>query len=116
VVGEIAIFAGVLVVAAVLAVWLIRREDVHLRRESQRYRELRLEGIEELRRPGHGDPYPEEPSGGSRWMREPDGRVADADRVLYEELERARRHTRQARSARSRRRSVSRAKGTECLL
>lgn len=113
--AEIASFAGVLVVAAALAVWLIRREDARLRRESQRYRELRLEGIEVLRRPHRGDPYPEEPPVGGGWMREPDGRLADADQVLHEELERARRHTRVLR-ARSRRRSITRAKGAECLL
>lgn len=115
-VGEIVIFAAVLVVAAVLAVWLIRREDTRLRRKSQRYRELRLEGIEELRRADRGDPYPEEPPAQGGWMREPDGRRADADRVLHEELERARRHTRHVRRARSRRRSISRGKGAECLL
>jgi hypothetical protein len=90
----------------------LRREDTRLRRISRRYRELELEGIEELRR---GDPYPEERVGGS-WMREPDGSAADADRVLHEELERARRHTRRLGSARASRRSMTRAKGAECLL
>lgn len=109
----LAITALVLLAAAVLAGALIRREDARLRRESQRYRELELEGIEELRR---GDPYPEERIIDGGWMREPDGRRADADRVLHEELERARGHTRRKRSARSRTRSLRRGKGAECLL
>lgn len=112
-IGEIAIFAGVLVLGAALAVWLVRREDMNLRRQSQRYRELQLEGIEQL---GRRDPYPEEPAVDGAWMREPNGSRANADRVLHEELERARRHTRHVRSTRSRRGSRSRAKGAECLL
>jgi hypothetical protein len=101
----------------VLAVWLIRREGTNLRRRSRRYRELELEGIEELRAGDTGDRmYPEAPAVGGAWMREPDGRAADADRVLHEELERAREHTRRVRSARSQRRSIKRAKGAECLL
>jgi hypothetical protein len=110
----VAITALVLLVVAVLAVWLIRREGVHLRRRSRRYRELELEGIEELR--SHDVAYPEEPVVEGAWMREPDGRPADADRVLREELARARSHTRRVRSARSRRSSITRGKGAECLL
>jgi hypothetical protein len=87
------------------------RENRRLRRLARRYRELELEGIEELRRV---DPYPEDRIEGG-WLREPDGSRADADRVLHEELERAREHTRRLR-ARSRRRSITRAKGAECLL
>jgi hypothetical protein len=110
----VAIGVVLLVVVAVLTVWLIRREDTRLRRKSQRYRELKLEGIEELRR---GDPYPEEPPvHGGGWMREPDGRRANADRVLHDELERAREHTRRLRRARSRTRSIRRGKGAEWLL
>jgi len=98
----------------VFAGWLIRREGINLRRRSRRYRELELEGIEELRA---GDRvYPEEPAVSGAWMREPDGRPADADRVLHEELERAREHTRRVRGARSQTRSIKRAKGAECLL
>jgi hypothetical protein len=88
--GEIAAIALVIVVAAALA-WLALREDARLKARARRYRQLELEGIEELRR---GDPYPEEPPvEGGGYLREPDGRRADSDRVLREELERARDHT-----------------------
>jgi hypothetical protein len=98
----------------VLAGWLIRREGMQLRRRSRRYRELELEGIEELRA---GDRvYPEAPVVDDRWMREPDGRPADANRVLREELARAREHMRRVRLARSRSRAIRRGKGAECLL
>ena len=40
------------------------------------------------------------------FLREPDGRAADADRVLRDELARAREHTR----------TTWRGKGAECLL
>jgi hypothetical protein len=110
----VAITLLVAVLAAVLAVSLIRREGEGLRRRSRRYRELELEGIEELRTRDMA--YPEEPAVDGVWMREPDGRPADANRVLRKELERARRHTRRARSARSRSRSATRGKGAECLL
>jgi hypothetical protein len=110
----VAITALVVLVVAVLVVWLIRREGRRLRRRSRRYRELELEGIEELR--SSDRMYPEEPVANGLWMREPDGRPADADQVLHEELERAREHTRRVRSARSRRRSMTRGKGAECLL
>ena len=109
----VAIAVLVVLVAAVLAGLLIRGEDANLRRAARRYRELELEGIEELPR---GDPYPEVRAVEGGWMREPDGRRADADRVLYDELARAREHTRRVRSARSRTRSIRRWKGAECLL
>lgn len=110
----VAITAVVVLLATVLAVLLIRREGAGLRRRSRRYRELELEGIEELR--SADVIYPEEPAVDSAWMREPDGRPADANRVLREELARAREHTRRVRSARSRTRPMWRGKGAECLL
>jgi hypothetical protein len=112
VIEGVAIAVLVMLLAAVLGVFLIRREGARLRRRSRRYRELELEGIEELRA---GDRmYPEEPIVDGGWMREPDGRPADADRVLREELERAREYTRRLRIARSR--PTRRGKGAECLL
>jgi hypothetical protein len=109
----VAITALVLLMVGALAVWLIRREGVRLRRRSRHYRELELEGIEELR--SHDVAYPEEPVVEGAWMREPDGRPADADRVLHEELERAREHTRRVRGTRSRR-QITKGNGAECLL
>jgi hypothetical protein len=110
----LAITVLVLVVVVVLAVWLIRREGAWLRWRSRRYRELELEGIEELR--SRDRMYPEEPAVDGGWMREPDGRPADADRVLQEEMTRAREHTLRLRTARTRKRAIRRAKGAECLL
>jgi hypothetical protein len=110
----IAITALVVLLAAVIAGAMIRREGIRLRRRSRRYRELEFEGIEELR---SGDRvYPEEPVVDGHWMREPDGRPADATRVLREELIRAREHTRRVRTARSRSGWIRRGKGAECLL
>jgi len=110
----VAITVLVVSLAAVFTMWLIRREGAGLRRRSRRYRELELEGIEELR--ARDRMYPEAPVVEGGWMREPDGRPADADRVLHEELERAREHTRRRRRARSRTRTMWRGKGAECLL
>jgi hypothetical protein len=110
----VAIAVLVMVLAVVLAVFLVRREGAHLRRRSRRYRELELEGIEELR--SRDRMYPELPAVDGGWMREPDGRPADAERVLREELERAREHTRRRRMARARTRQMRRGKGAECLL
>jgi hypothetical protein len=110
----VAIAVLVLLVGGTVAVLLIRREGARLRRRSRRYRELELEGIEELR--FRDRMYPEEPVVDGGWMREPNGRPADADRVLHEELARAREHTRRVRSARSRRRRITRGTGAECLL
>ena len=99
--GEIAVIPLLVVVAAALA-WSVLREDARLRGRARRYRQLELEGIEQLRR---GDPYPEEPAvEGGGYLREPDGRRVDCDRVLREELERAREH------------AIRRRKGTACLL
>ena len=111
--GELAAIALPIVALAGLA-WALLREDARLRRRARRYRQLELEGIEQLRR---GDPYPEDPRvDGGGYLREPDGRMANADRVLREELDRARDHTRRLRRRRSRARSVRRGKGAECLL
>jgi hypothetical protein len=110
----VAIAALIVLAGAALGVVLIRRETVVLRRAALRYRELELEGIEEL--PREDDPYPENRRAHGAWMREPDGRRADADRVLHDELERAREHTRRARRARSASRSATRPKGAGCLL
>jgi len=99
--GEIAALPLVIVAGAGLG-WLVRHEDTRLRRRGRRYRQLELEGIEELPR---RDPYPEEPAvEGGGYLLEPDGRRADSDRVLREELERARDHT------------IRRGKGAACLL
>lgn len=84
---------GAIAFATLLALalgWGVTREDARLRRRARRYRELELEGIEELRR---GDPYPEEAAIRGAFLREPDGRETDADRVLHEELRRARDYT-----------------------
>jgi hypothetical protein len=104
--------AVVVVVIALLAA-LVRSEDARLRRAARRYRELEYEGIEDLRPP---DPYPEEASVDGGYLREPDGRPADAERILHEELERAREHTRRLHNKRARRRSLRRGKGSECLV
>ena len=93
-----AVFPVVLVLTLARAV---TREDAKLRRRARRYRELELEGIDELRR---DDPYPELAVVRGAFLREPDGRATDADRVLREELQRARDHT------------LRRGKGAECLL
>jgi hypothetical protein len=98
--------------AAALGIAL-RHEDVRLRRRARRYRELEHEGIEQLRR---RDPYPEDSVGVSKYLRAPDGTAVDADRVLYEELERARAHTRRMRDRRSRNTTVRNGKGAACLL
>lgn len=111
--GEL-IAVAVAIVGAVALVWALLREDARLRRRARRYRQLEFEGIEELRR---GDPYPEDPGiEGGGYLREPDGRMANADRVLREELERARDYTRRLRTRRSRARTLRRGKGAECLL
>jgi hypothetical protein len=102
-----------LLLAAALA-WMMTREDIRLRRRARRYRELELAGLEELRR--DGDPYPEQGRVEGGFLREPDGRMADTERVLHEELERVREHTRRASRRRSRTRSLRRGKGAECLL
>jgi hypothetical protein len=111
--GEIVAIALLVVGAAALA-WSVLREDARLRRRARRYRQLELEGIEELRR---GDPYPEDPRvDGGGYLCEPDGRRADADRVLRDEMERARDYTRRLRVRRARARLLRRGKGAECLL
>ena len=60
-----------LVIALVLA---LRQEDMRLRRRARRYRQLELEGIEQLRR----DPFPEEMAVAGGFLREPDGAPAAA--------------------------------------
>jgi hypothetical protein len=96
------------------AAWVMRREDATLRRRARRYRELELEGIEELRR--DDDPFPEQSRVNGAFLREPNGRAADTARVMHEELERVREHTRRVSRGRSRTRSLRRGKGAECLL
>ncbi len=91
------IFPLVLVVGVVLA---LRREDIRLRRRARRYRQLELEGIEQLRR----DPFPEERAVVGGFLRDPDGRPIEADQVLRDELRRAREHMTRT------------GKGAECLL
>jgi hypothetical protein len=93
--------AVVLPIVLVLAlVRAVTREDAKLRRRARRYRELELEGLDELRR---NDPYPEAAVVPGAFLREPDGRATDADRVLREELRSAREYT------------LRRRKGAECL-
>jgi hypothetical protein len=87
------------VVLMLALAWAVTREDAKLRRRARRYRELELEGLDELR---HDDPYPEEGAVRGAFLREPDGRVIDADRVLRDELRGAREYT-------------LRGKGAECL-
>jgi hypothetical protein len=112
-VGELLALVVVPLLVVAAAAWAMRREDVRLRRRARRYRQLELEGIEELRRT---DPYPEHAPVAGGFLREPDGRTADADRVLHDELERAREHTRRAHGRRSRTRSLRRGKGASCLV
>lgn len=107
-----AIALPVLLLAALA--WTMTREDAKLQRRARRYRELELEGIELLRR--DDDPYPEQGRVEGGYLREPDGRAADTKRVMHEELERVREHTRRASRKRSRTRSLRRGKGAECLL
>jgi hypothetical protein len=93
--------ALVLPIVLLLALaWGVTREDARLRRRARRYRELEHEGIDELRR---DDPYPEEGTVRGAFLREPDGRAVDAERVLREEFRRVREYT------------VRRRKGVECL-
>jgi hypothetical protein len=92
--------------------WIMTREDARLRRRARRYRELELEGIEELR----PDPYPEEERVEGGFLREPNGRRTDTGRVLHEELERAREHTRAIYRRRARARSRRGGKGASCLV
>lgn len=90
--GELtAIVVVVLLVVAVVVA--TRREDRALRRRARRTRELELEGIEQL---PASDAYPEATYCDSRWLREPGGAPVDAQKVLHEELEHARAHTRRA--------------------
>jgi hypothetical protein len=111
--GEI-IAIAILAVGVAAAGWAIGREDARLKRRARRYRQLEFEGIEELRR---NDPYPEDTRvEGGGYLREPDGRRLDADRVLRDELERARDYTRRLRARRSRARTLRRGRGAECLL
>jgi type II secretory pathway pseudopilin PulG len=108
---------AVMIVPLLLAVglvWAMTREDSRLRRRARRFRELEHEGIEELRR--DADPFPEQGRVEGGFLREPNGRRADAERVLHEELERVREHTRRESRRRSRTRSRRRGKGAECLL
>jgi hypothetical protein len=107
-----AIVLPLLLLAA--AAWVMTREDAKLRRRARHYRELELEGIEELRR--DHDPFPEQGRIEGAFLREPNGRAADTARVMHEELERVREHTRRASRRRSRTRSLRRGKGAECLL
>ena len=102
-----------LVLVAVL-VWGMAREDARLRRRARRYRELELEGIEEL--PPYTDPYPEEAESPVGFLREPSGLAADPSRVLHDDLERAREHTRRQAAGHLRTRSLRRGKGAGCLL
>jgi hypothetical protein len=60
--------------------------------------------------------FPEQGRVEGGFLREPNGRRADTERVLHEELERVREHTRRAGRRRSRTRSRRRGKGAECLL
>lgn len=83
------IFPLLLVVAVVLA---MRGEDSRLRRRARRYRQLQLEGIEQLRR----DPFPEEKAVAGGFLREPSGARAAGDDVLRQELHRAREHMTQS--------------------
>ena len=78
-------FPLALVAALVLA---LRQEDIKLRRRARRYRQLELEGIEQLRR----DPFPEERAVAGGFLREPDGAAAAGDDILRDELRRARQH------------------------
>lgn len=110
---ETVIWIAVPLVLAAVAAWAMTREDVRLRRRARRYRELELEGIEEWRR---DDPFPEQGTVEGAFLREPDGRAADTHRVLHEELERAREHTRREAGRRRRARALRRGKGAECLL
>jgi hypothetical protein len=89
------------VVLVLALAWAVRREDAKLSRRARRYRQLEFEGIEQLRR---DDPYPEEAAVPGAYLREPDGRAVDGDRVLRAELGRAREYT------------LKRGKGAQCLL
>ena len=107
---------GAVVLALALvaaAAWAIAREDRKLRRRARRYRELELEGIEKLL---PVDPYPEEADVPAGFLREPYGSSADPARVLLEELDRVREHTRHQTAQRSRARSLRSGKGAACLL
>jgi hypothetical protein len=111
-VDELTAIAFVALLAVALAVAVLR-EDGALRRRARRYRELELEGIEQLR---YRDPYPESSPEQGRWLRAPDGAPVDAGKVLYEELERARAHTRRVHRQRSRDMTVRNGKGAAWLL
>ncbi|MGH2712802.1 MAG: hypothetical protein ACRDM7_02735 [Thermoleophilaceae bacterium] len=112
----IELLAAILLPLMLLAIAgrFMRREDSRLRRRARRYRQLELEGIEELRR--SDDPFPEQGRVEGAFLREPDGAAADTARVMHEELERVREHTRRTNRRRSRTRSRRGGKGAECLL
>ena len=86
------VFPLALVAALVLS---LRQEDIKLRGRARRYRQLELEGIEQLRR----DPFPEERAVAGGFLREPDGAPAAGDDILREELRRVRRHMAKRREA-----------------
>jgi hypothetical protein len=112
-VAELFALMGGLLLLVGAAAWAMMREDARLRGRARRYRQLELEGIEELRRT---DPYPEHAPVRGAFLREPDGSPVDADSVLHEELERVREHTRRVSGRRSRTRSLRRGKGASCLV
>jgi hypothetical protein len=91
------IFPLALAVALILG---LRHEDIRLRRRARRYRQLELEGIEQLRR----DPFPEQMTVEGGFLREPNGTRTEGNDVLREELRRAREHM------------TGRGKGAQCLL
>ena len=108
----VAVAVAVVAAAAVFGL-MLRAEDIRLRRAARRLRQLELEGIEELRA---GDPFPEDAEDVGAFLREPDGERADTRRVLHEELDRARTHTRALERKRSRSRGMRRGKGAGCLV
>ncbi|MGH2762762.1 MAG: hypothetical protein ACRDL4_03370 [Thermoleophilaceae bacterium] len=110
---ELILAVGLPVLILAVLVIAMTREDRWLRRRARRYRQLELEGIEELRTK---DPFPEQRAVPGAFLRDPDGRRLDADRVLHQELEQLREHTRAQAARRARRRSLRRGKGAECLV
>jgi hypothetical protein len=86
------VFPLALVAALVVA---LRLEDIELRGRARRYRQLEMEGIDQLRR----DPFPEEKAVAGGFLREPNGAAAAGDDILRDELRRARRHMAKRREA-----------------
>ena len=88
--------AILVLVVSVLGGWSIR-EDRRLRARAARFRQLELEGIDEL---GREDVYPEFAGDGLERVIEPDGTKTDARPLLRDEVAQLRERTNRTRKER----------------